>query len=102
MSPEKLAAVLEVIAWMNKNSLFWATAGHIPAYTPVTGMAEYKAMQPNATYSSLAETAVFDPSSTVAGVASPTYDATLQLSSCRPSTATWSRSEAMELARDED
>ncbi|NIQ94179.1 MAG: ABC transporter substrate-binding protein, partial [Desulfuromonadales bacterium] len=26
---EKLQAVLEVISWMNKNSLFWATAGHI-------------------------------------------------------------------------
>ena len=74
ISPEKLKAVLTVIDWMNKNSLFWATAGHIPAYKPVTETADYKAMQPNATYSVLAETAVFDPSSTIAGVASPIYE----------------------------
>lgn len=74
ISPEKLKAVLTVIDWMNKNSLFWATAGHIPAYKPVTETAEYKDMQPNATYSVLAETAVFDPSSTIAGVASPIYE----------------------------
>lgn len=74
---EKVAAVLKVIAWMNKEGLFWATAGHIPAYKPVTESPEYKAMQPNATYSILAENAVFDPSSTITGVASPTYDAIL-------------------------
>ncbi len=74
ISPEKLKAVLTVIDWMNKNSLFWATAGHIPAYKPVTETADYKAMQPNATYSVLSETAVFDPSSTIAGVASPIYE----------------------------
>jgi len=75
ISPEKLKAVLTVIDWMNKNSLFWATAGHIPAYQPVTQSAEFKTMQPNATYSVLAETAVFDPSSKIAGVASPVYEA---------------------------
>jgi multiple sugar transport system substrate-binding protein len=32
-------------------------------------------MQPNSTYSSLAKTAVFDPQSKIAGVASPVYDA---------------------------
>ncbi len=75
MTPEKKKAILEVIAWMNKNSLFWATAGHLPAYSPVRASAEFKAMQPNATYSVLADTAVFDPSSKLAGVASPVYDA---------------------------
>lgn len=77
MTPEKRKAVLEVIAWMNKNSLFWATAGHIPAYKPVTESAEFKTMQPNAVYSILAETAVFDPKSKIAGVASPIYEACL-------------------------
>ncbi len=33
-------------------------------------------MQPNATYAWLAKTAVFDPVSKIAGVASPVYDAT--------------------------
>ena len=74
MTPEKKAAVLEVIAWMNKNSLAWADAGHIPAYKPVRESAEFKTMQPNATYSVLADTAVYDPRSPLAGVASPVYD----------------------------
>ncbi len=51
MTPEKRAAVLEVISWIDHKSLFWATAGHIPAYKAVTESAEYKAMEPNATYS---------------------------------------------------
>jgi len=75
MTPEKKAAVLEVISWMNKNSLAWANAGHIPAYAPVRDSEEFKTMQPNATYSVLADTAVFDPKSPLAGVASPVYDA---------------------------
>ena len=75
MTPEKKAAVLEVISWMNKHSTFWATAGHLPAYTPARDNAEFKAMQPNAAYAKLADTAVFDPVSVLAGVASPIYDA---------------------------
>jgi len=75
MTPEKRKAVMEVIAWMNKHSLAWAGAGHIPAYAPVRDSAEFKALQPNATYSVLADTAAFDPVSTLAGVASPVYDA---------------------------
>jgi multiple sugar transport system substrate-binding protein len=73
---EKVDAVMKAIAWMNKNSIMWATAGHIPAYKPVTETGDYKGMQPNATYSSLAKTAVFDPQSKIAGVASPVYEAT--------------------------
>ena len=75
ITPEKLKAVLTVIKWMNEHSLFWATAGHVPAFKPVTGSAEFKKMWPNAVYSKLTETAVFDPSSKLAGVASPVYDA---------------------------
>ena len=74
MTPEKRAAVLEVICWMDKNSLFWATAGHIPAYGPVTDSAEYKAMEPNATYSPLTANMIFDPKSPLAGVAGPIFD----------------------------
>ena len=75
MTPEKKAAVLEVISWMNENSLAWADAGHIPAFNATRESEEFKTMEPNATYSILAETAVFDPKSTLAGVASPVYDA---------------------------
>ena len=75
LSKEKLEAVLKVISWMNHHSLYWATAGHIPAFKPVDMTPEYEKMQPNATYSSLAKTAVFDPETKIAGVASPVYDA---------------------------
>ena len=75
MTPEKKAAVLTVIAWMNMHSTFWATAGHIPAYIPARSTDEFKKMQPNAAYAKLADTAVFDPVSVLAGVASPIYDA---------------------------
>lgn len=75
MTAEKKAAVLQVIAWMNQHSTFWATAGHIPAYIPARSTEEFKTMQPNAAYAKLADTAVFDPVSVLAGVASPIYDA---------------------------
>jgi multiple sugar transport system substrate-binding protein len=74
MTPEKRAAVLAVISAILKNSLFWATAGHIPAYGPVTESAEYKAMEPNATYSTLTANMIFDPKSPMAGVAGPIFD----------------------------
>ena len=74
MTPEKRAAVLEVISWISQNSLFWATAGHIPAYGPVTQLDDYKAMEPNATYSSLTENMIFDPKSSKAGIAGPIFD----------------------------
>jgi multiple sugar transport system substrate-binding protein len=74
MTPEKRAMVLEVISSIVDNSLFWATAGHIPAYAAVTGSPEYAAMEPNATYSTLTENMIFDPQSTLAGVAGPIFD----------------------------
>lgn len=79
LSPEKRKAVMTVIGWMEKNSLAWASAGHIPAYKPVATSAEFGEMEPNATYSSLAETAAFDPRSPIAGVASPVYDAAINI-----------------------
>ena len=74
MSPEKREAVLKVMSWISKNSLFWATAGHIPAYGPVTASAEYQAMEPNATYSPLTANMIFDPKTPLAGVAGPIFD----------------------------
>ncbi|RYH06221.1 extracellular solute-binding protein [Tropicimonas sp. IMCC6043] len=75
MSAEMRDAVLTVIGWMEKESLAWAGAGHIPAYVPTVESDEYKALEPNATYASLAGNAAFDPRSKIAGVASPIYDA---------------------------
>jgi multiple sugar transport system substrate-binding protein len=74
MSAEKRAAVLEAISWIDHNSLFWATAGHIPAYATVTASSEYMAMEPNASYSPLTANMIFDPKSTLAGVAGPIFD----------------------------
>ena len=71
--------MLDAIHWFNEHSLEWAGGGHIPAYLPVQESAEFKALKPNSDYSSLAKTAVFDPVSTLAGVASPVYDAAGQL-----------------------
>ncbi|WP_157014350.1 extracellular solute-binding protein [Mesorhizobium xinjiangense] len=79
MPAEKRQAVMTVIGWMEKNSLSWATAGHIPAYKPVADSEEFGAMEPNATYSSLADTAAYDPRSEIAGVASPVYDAAINI-----------------------
>ena len=75
VSPEKRKAVLDAVHWFNTHSLEWAGGGHVPAYLPVQESAEFKALKPNSDYVSLAKTAVFDPVSTLAGVASPVYDA---------------------------
>lgn len=72
---EKHAAVLEIIKWMEEHSLFWATAGHIPANKAVTDSADYKAMQPQATYAPLTANMVYDTQSKFTGVASPFFDA---------------------------
>ncbi|XDA96976.1 extracellular solute-binding protein [Sulfitobacter sp. LCG007] len=74
LSAEKRAAVLEVIGWISHNSLYWATAGHIPAYKAVTDSDDYKAMEPNATYSSLTANMIYDPKTPLAGIAGPIFD----------------------------
>lgn len=72
--PAKRAAVLKVMAGILNESLFWATAGHIPANKAVTDSAEYKAMEPNATYSTLTANMIYDPKTPLAGVAGPIFD----------------------------
>ena len=71
----KRALVLQTIHWFNEHSLSWAGGGHLPAYLPVQNSQGFKELKPNSDYSSLAKTAAFDPISTLAGVASPVYDA---------------------------
>jgi len=73
--PEKRKLVLDTIHWFNVHSIEWASGGHIPAYLPVQDSQAFKDLKPNNEYSSLAKTAVFDPRSVLAGVASPVYDA---------------------------
>jgi multiple sugar transport system substrate-binding protein len=75
VDPAKRKLVLDAVHWFNEHSLEWAGGGHVPAYLPVQESAQFKALKPNSDYVSLAKTAVFDPVSTLAGVASPVYDA---------------------------
>ncbi|MBY5346156.1 hypothetical protein [Rhizobium leguminosarum] len=70
MTPEKRAAVLEVIRWMNVNSLEWAGAGHIPAYLPVSTSDAYKALKPQADYAAMALNAFYMPKTPLTGAAS--------------------------------
>jgi multiple sugar transport system substrate-binding protein len=74
-TPEKHAAVLQVIKWMDEHSLAWAGAGHIPAYNAVRDSAEFKALKPQSDYAGFADTAVFDPRTILAGPAAPLGDA---------------------------
>jgi multiple sugar transport system substrate-binding protein len=76
LTADKRKEVLSVIKWFNEHSLDWAGGGHVPAFTPVTASDAFKNLKPNSDYASLATSAVFDPVSTLAGVASPVYDAT--------------------------
>lgn len=73
--PEKRAAVMQVIAWMDQNSLDWAGAGHIPAFNAVRESEEFKTMKPQSDYAGFADTAVFDPRTILAGPATPLGDA---------------------------
>ncbi len=74
ISPEKLKAVLTVISWINHHSLGWASAGHIPAFKPITDSPAFTELKPNSDYAGVAKTAVFEPRSVIAGAASPLYD----------------------------
>ena len=76
VDPAKRKIVLDTIHWFNQHSLDWAGGGHVPAFVPTQNSPEFKALKPNSDYSGLAATAVFDPVSVLAGVASPVYDTT--------------------------
>lgn len=67
VTPEKHAAVLEVIRWMNANSLPWAGAGHIPAYLPTRQSAEFKALTPQSDYAGFIDNAFYMPKSPLTG-----------------------------------
>ena len=79
MSAEKREAVMTVIGWMENHAIDWAAAGHIPAYLPIAESEAFAQMEPNASYATLADDAVYDARSSIAGVASPVYDAALNI-----------------------
>ena len=74
-SDEKVAAILEFIAFVNKNSQIWASGGHIPAYLPVVNAEAYQTMEPNVHYAAAAESVVYDPDVEIAGAAGPLQQA---------------------------
>jgi multiple sugar transport system substrate-binding protein len=77
MTPEKLAAVLKFVAYVNTTGgLGWAGGGHIPSYVPTQKSGEFKNMQPNVEYSATsAKDAVYEPTVKMFGVGGPVYDA---------------------------
>jgi multiple sugar transport system substrate-binding protein len=73
LAPEKLAAVLRFVAYVETHALVWAEGGHIPAALPVTQSDAYLAMRPNNEYRGAADEVAYDPSVWYAGVAGPLY-----------------------------
>ncbi|RSS28402.1 extracellular solute-binding protein [Streptomyces sp. WAC08452] len=58
------------VAEILKQSLTWASAGHIPAYQPVLAEPGYAALDPQSSYADAAEVAVLDPPNWFAGAGS--------------------------------
>ncbi|WP_424851895.1 extracellular solute-binding protein [Streptomyces sp. SAI-170] len=58
------------VAEIVKQSLTWASAGHIPAYQPVLARPEYAALDPQSSYARAAQVAVLDPPNWFAGAGS--------------------------------
>ncbi|MEU1215558.1 extracellular solute-binding protein [Streptomyces sp. NPDC005790] len=58
------------VAEILKQSLTWASAGHIPAYRPVLAEPRYAALDPQSSYADAGDVAVLDPPNWFAGAAS--------------------------------
>ncbi|MFJ8870073.1 extracellular solute-binding protein [Streptomyces sp. NPDC102473] len=58
------------IAQIIKQSLTWASAGHIPAYQPVLAEPGYTALHPQSSYADAGEVAVLDPPNWFVGAGS--------------------------------
>ncbi len=59
-TPEQTARDMGFIKFMVGQSLTWAQGGHIPAYLPTLDSAAYKALEPQASYASVADYTVYD------------------------------------------
>lgn len=59
-TPEQLKRDMGFVKFMLEQSMTWAQGGHIPTYLPTLHSAEYKALLPQANYSSVADYTVFD------------------------------------------
>ncbi|MEU6403351.1 extracellular solute-binding protein [Streptomyces sp. NPDC046985] len=68
--PERRRRTHRAVAALLKAGQIWATAGHIPAYGPVTRTAAYRSLQPQAHYASAQDHVVLDPPFWFAGAGS--------------------------------
>ena len=74
ISDEKRKAVLRIMGWFSKNSLYWATAGHYLPHIPTVESPFFQQMWPNSGYADVGAVGFFEPSHPVFGIAGPTYD----------------------------
>ncbi|MFF4248554.1 extracellular solute-binding protein [Streptomyces sp. NPDC001822] len=68
--PDRRREAHRYIAQIVKQSLTWASAGHIPAYQPVLAEPEYAALKPQSSYADAGEVAVLDPPNWFVGAGS--------------------------------
>ncbi|MFF0778029.1 MULTISPECIES: ABC transporter substrate-binding protein [unclassified Streptomyces] len=69
----------QAVAALLKAGQIWATAGHIPAYGPVTRTAAYAGLQPQSHYANAQDHVVLDPSVWFAGAGSDFQNAMSQV-----------------------
>ncbi|MER5946326.1 extracellular solute-binding protein [Streptomyces sp. NPDC001904] len=69
----------QAVAALLKAGQTWATAGHIPAYTPVTRTEAYAGLLPQAHYKSAASQVVLDPAAWFVGAGSDFQNAMSQV-----------------------
>ncbi|MFI0236008.1 extracellular solute-binding protein [Streptomyces sp. NPDC016845] len=67
------------VAALLKAGQIWATAGHIPAYGPITKTGEYARLLPQAHYKTAADHVVLDPAAWFAGAGSDFQNAMSQV-----------------------
>ncbi|MBL1065554.1 extracellular solute-binding protein [Streptomyces sp. 7-21] len=68
--PERRREAHRYVAAILRQSLTWATAGHIPAYQPVLAEPEYAELEPQSSYASAMEVVVLDPPAWFTGAGS--------------------------------
>ncbi|MFC9219851.1 extracellular solute-binding protein [Streptomyces hygroscopicus] len=59
--PERRRRTHQFVAELVRSGLTWATAGHIPAYTPAVSSAAYAKLSPQSEYAGAAEQLALDP-----------------------------------------
>ena len=75
-SDDQVLRAMTFIKSMLDQSLTWAEGGHIPTYLPTFDSAEYKNLQPQASYSAAADTVVYDAEAWYSGSGS-TFENTI-------------------------